>query len=58
MVVEKGRSRGYFAFVARGMQPNQVRYSNQRAILSVLAVYPGLSNADIARRTGPTRVEQ
>jgi len=34
------------------MQPNQVRYSNQRAILSVLAVYPGISNADIARRTG------
>src|SRR3569623_2724914 len=34
------------------MQPKQVRYSNQRAILSVLAVYPGLSNADIARRTG------
>lgn len=52
VVVEKGRSRGYFAFAARGMQPNQVRHSNQRAILSVLAVYPGLSNADIARRTG------
>ena len=34
------------------MQPNQVRYSNQRAVLSVLAVYPGISNADIARRTG------
>jgi len=52
VVGEKGRSRGYFAFAARGMQPNQVRHSNQRAILSVLAVYPGLSNADIARRTG------
>ena len=52
MVVEKGRARGFFAFAARGMQPNQVRYSNQRASLSVLAVYPGLSNADIARRTG------
>lgn len=34
------------------MQPNQVRYTNQRAILSVLAFSPGLSNADIARRTG------
>jgi len=52
VVGEKGRSRGYFAFAARGMQPNQVRHSNQRAILSVLAVYPGLSNADISRRTG------
>ena len=52
MVVKKGRSRGFFSFAARGMQPNQVRYSNQRAILSVLAGYPGLSNADIARRTG------
>lgn len=52
MVVEKGRTRGLFAFAAKGMQPNQVRHSNQRAILSVLAAYPGLSNADIARRTG------
>ena len=52
MVGEQGRPKGYFAFAARGMQPNQVRHSNQRAILSVLAVYPGLSNADIARRTG------
>ncbi|OJX16544.1 MAG: hypothetical protein BGO82_02075 [Devosia sp. 67-54] len=52
MVVGKGRSKDFITYAARGMQPHQVRYSNQRAILSVLSVYPGLSNADIARHTG------
>ena len=53
MVFEGGRRKGYFASVARGMQPNRVRQSNQRAILTVLSGRPdGLSNADIARRTG------
>ena len=36
----------------RGMQPNGVRLANQRAILTVMAVEPGSSNADLARRTG------
>lgn len=50
---EIGRRKGYFASVARGMQPNRVRQSNQRAILAVLSGDPeGVSNADIARRTG------
>jgi predicted NBD/HSP70 family sugar kinase len=50
--VDKDHSKDYLGNVARGMQPHQVRFSNQRAILSVLSVYPGLSNADIARYTG------
>ena len=53
MVVEGGRRKGYFASVARGMQPSRVRHSNQRAILTVLSgEADGVSNADIARRTG------
>ena len=34
------------------MQPAGVRQSNQRAVLTVVARAPGLSNADVARRTG------
>ncbi|HVY49947.1 MAG TPA: ROK family transcriptional regulator [Devosia sp.] len=34
------------------MQPANVRQSNQRAILTVIAMEPGISNAGIARRTG------
>ena len=53
VVGEGERRKGYFASVARGMQPNRVRQSNQRAILTVLSGDPeGVSNADIARRTG------
>jgi predicted NBD/HSP70 family sugar kinase len=52
VVVEQVRQRGYFATLARGMQPNTVRQSNQRAILTLISMEPGLSNADLSRRTG------
>ena len=34
------------------MQPTNVRQSNQRAVLTAIGIEPGLSNADLARRTG------
>jgi predicted NBD/HSP70 family sugar kinase len=34
------------------MQPTGVRQSNLRAVLTVVSMSPGLSNADVARRTG------
>ena len=52
MVVEQGRQKGYFATLARGMQPNAVRQSNQRALLTLISTQHGLSNADLARRSG------
>lgn len=52
MVIEQRRQRGYFATLARGMQPNIVRQSNQRAILTLISMEHGLSNADLSRRTG------
>src|SRR3569833_1221212 len=51
-VVENEAAKTFFATVARGVQPASVRQSNQRAILTVISLEPGCSNADIARRTG------
>lgn len=51
-MVENEDAKGFFATVARGVQPGSVRQSNQRAILTVISLEPGCSNADIARRTG------
>ncbi|HZY50324.1 MAG TPA: ROK family transcriptional regulator [Devosia sp.] len=51
-MVDKENAKSFFATVARGVQPASVRQSNQRAILTVISLEPGCSNADIARRTG------
>lgn len=51
-MVENDDAKSFFATVARGVQPASVRQSNQRAILTVISLEPGCSNADIARRTG------
>jgi predicted NBD/HSP70 family sugar kinase len=37
--------------VGRGIQPTHVRQTNQRAILSVISLQPGISNAELARVT-------
>ena len=37
--------------VGRGIQPSHVRQTNQRAILSVISLQPGISNAELARVT-------
>jgi predicted NBD/HSP70 family sugar kinase len=37
--------------VGRGIQPAHVRQTNQRAILSVISLQPGISNAELARVT-------
>jgi predicted NBD/HSP70 family sugar kinase len=39
------------AVVGRGIQPMHVRQTNQRAILSVISLQPGVSNAELARIT-------
>ena len=39
------------AVVGRGIQPMHVRQTNQRAILSVISLQPGISNAELARVT-------
>lgn len=39
------------AVVGRGIQPAHVRQTNQRAILSVISLQPGISNAELARLT-------
>ncbi|MEO7222515.1 MAG: ROK family transcriptional regulator [Devosia sp.] len=39
------------AVVGRGIQPSHVRLTNQRAILSVISLQPGISNAELARVT-------
>jgi predicted NBD/HSP70 family sugar kinase len=39
------------AVVGRGIQPVHVRQTNQRAILSVISLQPGISNAELARIT-------
>jgi predicted NBD/HSP70 family sugar kinase len=36
----------------RGVGPNNIRQSNQRAVMTVLSVAPGASNAEISRLTG------
>jgi predicted NBD/HSP70 family sugar kinase len=46
------RSTRYFEAAARGIGPTNLRQSNQRAVLSMISVAPGCSNADISRRTG------
>jgi predicted NBD/HSP70 family sugar kinase len=51
VVTGNHRTKSYFSAVAHGMQPNGVRQSNQRAVLVVVASTPGLSNAEISRRT-------
>ena len=51
MVAGSQRAKSYFSAIAHGMQPNGVRQSNQRAVLAVVASSPGLSNAEISRRT-------
>src|SRR5205085_7747280 len=45
------RTRDYSSAVALGMKPATVRLANQRAVLTIIAREPGLSNADIARRS-------
>jgi predicted NBD/HSP70 family sugar kinase len=51
-VVDNDTTKSFFATIARGVQPASVRQSNQRAVLTVISLEPGCSNAEIARRTG------
>ncbi|MFD2648360.1 ROK family protein [Devosia albogilva] len=44
--------RDAFDVRGRGLQPQGLRRANERAVLTVIAFYPGFSNAEIARRTG------
>lgn len=41
-----------FELAGRGLQHHGLRRANERAVLTVVAFNPGLSNADIARLTG------
>lgn len=38
--------------IARGVAQSGVRIANERAVLTLVALVPGLSNADLARRSG------
>ncbi|MEO6012827.1 MAG: ROK family transcriptional regulator [Devosia sp.] len=42
----------YISVLGRGMQPADVRQANQRAVLTLVMMDPGISNAGLARRTG------
>ena len=44
--------RDAFDVRGRGLQPQGLRRANERAVLTVIAFYPGSSNAEIARRAG------
>jgi predicted NBD/HSP70 family sugar kinase len=44
--------RDAFDVGGRGLQPQGLRRSNERAVLTVIAFNPGSSNAEIARRSG------
>lgn len=48
---ETGKRTRDVAVVGRGIQPVHVRQTNQRAILSVISLQPGISNAELARIT-------
>jgi predicted NBD/HSP70 family sugar kinase len=50
-VSEAGKRTRDVAVVGRGIQPVHVRQTNQRAILSVISLQPGVSNAELARIT-------
>lgn len=41
-----------FEPIGRGVAQAGVRIANERAVLTLVAISPGLSNADLARRTG------
>lgn len=43
---------GAFELAGRGLQHNGLRRANERAVLTVIAFNPGVSNADISRLTG------
>lgn len=51
MVSESSKRTRDVAVVGRGIQPVHVRQTNQRAILSVISLQPGISNAELARIT-------
>ena len=50
-MAEAGKRTRDVAVVGRGIQPVHVRQTNQRAILSVISLQPGISNAELARLT-------
>ncbi len=50
-MAETGKRTRDVAIVGRGIQPVHVRQTNQRAILSVISLQPGISNAELARIT-------
>ena len=51
MVPEVTKRTRDVAVVGRGIQPVHVRQTNQRAVLSVISLQPGISNAELARIT-------
>lgn len=50
-MLDTGKRARDIAVVGRGIQPTHVRQTNQRAILSVISLRPGISNAELARLT-------
>ena len=46
------RPTDYAAAMSRGVNTSAVRHANQRALLLQVAVQPGLSNAELSRRSG------
>ena len=52
MVSPGGGRADYRVLLGRGMKPGEVRRANQRAVMLIAAREPGLSNAELARRSG------
>ena len=42
----------FFEPAGRGVQHASLRAANRRAVLTTIAFNPGISNADVSRRTG------
>lgn len=42
----------FFELAGRGVQHANLRAANRRAVLSTITFNPGISNADVSRRTG------
>jgi len=51
-MVKDSNATNNFEPIARGVAQSGVRIANERAVLTLVALVPGLSNADLARRSG------
>ena len=50
--MDQGSSKDIFDPAQRGVQHASLRRSNERAVLTSIALAPGISNAEVSRRTG------